>query len=159
MDNRTPKQRRQIMQAVKTKNTAPEITVRSALHALGYRFRLHRNDLPGKPDIVLPRHKKAIFVHGCFWHAHDCPKGRPPKSRLDYWLPKLEKNVQRDKTNIEQLAALGWDVLVIWQCEVREADFLAAKLQNFVDNPKTRSTSSSSGAILNQGDINHPEGL
>ena len=101
------------------------MVVRRLLHAMGYRYRLHRKDLPGKPDIVLPGHRTVIFVHGCFWHSHDCPKGLPPKSNLDYWLPKLEQNASRDKRKIEQLRSLGWHVVVIWQCELREVDTLA----------------------------------
>lgn len=131
MDTRSPEQRRRIMQSVKSKDTGPEMRVRRLLHAMGYRFRLHRKDLPGKPDIVLPRYRTAIFVHGCFWHAHGCPKGRPPKSRLEYWLPKLERNVERDRTKIEQLESLGWRVLVVWQCETKDADALAERLRAF----------------------------
>jgi len=121
------------MQAVKSKNTGPERIVRSLLHAMGYRFRLHRKDLPGKPDIVLPSRKKAIFVHGCFWHWHGCQKGRLPKSRLDYWLPKFEENVKRDRTKIAQLESLGWQTLVVWQCETKNLEALASRLQEFVD--------------------------
>ena len=124
------------MQAVKSKNTGPEIVVRRMLHALGYRFRLHRKDLPGSPDIVLPSRKRAIFVHGCFWHAHGCAKGRPPKSRSNYWLPKLARNVQRDRTKKEQLESLGWDVLVVWQCQVEDDATLARRLQDFVGQPR-----------------------
>jgi len=131
------------MQAVKAKNTGPEITVRRALHALGYRFRLHRKDLPGKPDIVLPGRKKAIFVHGCFWHGHGCAKGQPPKSRLDYWLPKLEQNIERDRMKKEQLELQGWSVLVVWQCELGDAEALVRKLQHFVEEWGSASTSSS----------------
>ena len=107
--------------------------VRQLLHAMGYRFRLHRKDLPGRPDIVLPKYRKVILVHGCFWHAHGCPKGQPPKSRPEYWLPKLERNVERDRTTREQLESLGWRVLVVWQCETVDPENLAAKLQDFVD--------------------------
>lgn len=133
MDTRTPDQRRRIMQAVKSSNTAPEIKVRQLLHSLGHRFRLHRKDLPGRPDIVLPKHRRIIFVHGCFWHAHGCPKGQPPKSRHDYWMPKLEANVNRDQTKIKQLQQLGWNVLVVWQCETTNVDTLRLRLQSFVD--------------------------
>lgn len=133
MDTRSTEQRRRIMQAVKSKNTGPEMKVRRLLHAMGYRFRLHRKDLPGKPDIVLPKHRKAIFVHGCFWHSHGCPKGQPPKSRFDYWLPKLERNAMRDREKIEQLEKLGWRVLVVWQCEIKDTDVLAKRLSTFVD--------------------------
>lgn len=135
MDTRTPEQRRRIMQSVKQKNTKPELVVRQVLHRLGYRFRLHRKDLPGCPDIVLPRHRKAIFVHGCFWHWHGCPKGQLPKSRLDYWLPKLQGNVNRDRTKIEQIESLGWNVLRVWQCEIGNLDELAVRLEAFVSKP------------------------
>jgi len=120
------------MQSVKSKDTGPELVVRRLLHATGYRFRLHRKDLPGRPDIVLPRYKKIIFVHGCFWHHHGCPKGQFPKSRLDYWVPKLQENVKRDRTKIEQLESLGWKVLVVWQCETKDVATLTARLQDFV---------------------------
>jgi len=107
--------------------------VRRALHAMGYRYRLHCKDLPGKPDIVFRGRKKAIFVHGCFWHRHGCPKGQLPKSRLDYWRPKLEANVARDRAKIEELKEGGWRVLVVWQCETRDTDTLATRLVEFVD--------------------------
>lgn len=135
MDTRTPDQRRRIMQSVKSKDTKPELVVRRLLHRLGYRFRLHRKDLPGRPDIVLPRHRKAIFVHGCFWHWHGCPKGQLPKSRLDYWLPKLERNVVRDSTNVEQLESLGWKVHVVWQCETTDLGSLEARMEAFIGRP------------------------
>lgn len=134
MDTRSPEQRRQIMQAVKAKNTTPEIAVRRVLHRLGYRFRIHRRDLPGKPDIVLPKHRTVIFVHGCFWHAHCCAKGRPPKSNLDYWLPKLQENVRRDRAKVEQLESLGWRVVTIWQCETGDPEILADRIPNLVED-------------------------
>lgn len=143
MDTRSPEQRRRIMQAVKSRDTAPEMKVRRLLHALGFRFRLHRRDLPGTPDIVLPRWRKAIFVHGCFWHAHGCAKGLPPKSRSDYWLPKLEQNVVRDRTKREQLESRGWQVLVVWQCETNDIDALADRLLDFVDGPHSAIDTSS----------------
>ena len=121
------------MQAVRSKDTAPEMMVRHLLHWLGYRFRLHRKDLPGRPDIVFPRHRKIIFVHGCFWRAHSCPKGQRLKSRQDYWLPKLEANVNRDRSKIAEFERIGWVVLVIWQCETKDTDSLALRLQAFVD--------------------------
>jgi DNA mismatch endonuclease (patch repair protein) len=133
MDTRSPEQRRRIMQSVGSKNTGPELTVRRLLHAMGYRFRLYRADLPGHPDIVLPRRRKAIFVHGCFWHAHDCSKGRSPKSRLEYWLPKLAKNAFRDRTKMEQLESLGWSAIVVWQCETGDLRALSTRLRAFVE--------------------------
>jgi DNA mismatch endonuclease, patch repair protein len=123
------------MQAVKTKDTGPEIAVRRLLHRLGYRYRLHRKDLPGRPDIVFPGRKKAIFVHGCFWHAHDCAKGRAPKSRLEYWGPKLARNVARDAENVAALRTLGWTILTVWQCELHETKALERRLRTFLDEP------------------------
>lgn len=136
VDTRSPEQRRRIMQSVKTKNTGPELTVRRALFAAGYRFRLHRKDLPGSPDIVLPGRKKVIFVHGCFWHGHGCAKGRASKSRLDYWGPKLKANKDRDSRNRNALTKLGWDVLTLWQCELSDLDALNMRLQTFLGAPK-----------------------
>lgn len=136
------------MQSVKSKNTGPELVVRRLLHGMGYRYRLHRGDLPGKPDIVFVSRRKAIFVHGCFWHGHDCPKGRLPKSRLDYWQSKLDKNMVRDRTKTEQLKSLGWSVLVIWQCETVDTEALAVRLQDFVGDRDMRSTSSSGRARI-----------
>ncbi len=133
MDTRTPEQRRRIMQAVKSKDTKPEMLVRRLLHGMGYRYRLHRKDLPGRPDIAFVSRRKAIFVHGCFWHGHGCSKGRLPKSRLDYWQPKLDENMRRDRIKQEQLEEMGWRVLVVWQCEIADIDILAKRLQYFVD--------------------------
>ena len=108
------------MSSVKSKNTGPELRVRSVLHRHGLRFRLHRKDLPGSPDIVLPKYKTVIFVHGCFWHGHDCSKGRRPSSNQNFWNKKLNNNIQRDKVNYTSLQELGWDVKVIWECSVSE---------------------------------------
>ena len=129
------------MQAVRGKDTGPELTVRRLLHGMGYRYRIHRKDLPGKPDLVFPAQRKAIFVHGCFWHAHGCRFGQPPKSRLTYWLPKLERNKQRDAENTAQLEALGWKVLTTWECETKDHDALVGKLTAFLsDEQELRST-------------------
>ena len=138
MDTRTPEQRRQIMRAVKTRDTGPELTVRRLLHSLGYRYRVHRKDLPGKPDVAFLSRRKAIFVHGCFWHGHDCPKGRLPKSRLHYWEPKLNGNKERDGRKEEELRAMGWNVLVIWECETTDLDTLALRLRDFLGSRKAR---------------------
>jgi DNA mismatch endonuclease (patch repair protein) len=132
-DTRTPEQRRRIMQSVKTKDTGPEWVVRRILHGLGYRYRLHRQDLPGSPDIVFPTRRKAIFVHGCFWHGHGCVKGRGAKSRTEYWTPKIENNRARDERNLNELNALGWNVLVLWQCELTNIPELTERLLQFVD--------------------------
>jgi DNA mismatch endonuclease (patch repair protein) len=133
MDTRTPEQRRRIMQAVKQKNTGPELAVRKLLYSHGYRYRLHRRDLPGRPDIALGPKHKAIFVHGCFWHGHDCPKGQLPKSKLNYWGPKIEANKERDRRNQRELEELGWDVMTIWQCELANTQALWVRIQEFVE--------------------------
>lgn len=133
MDTRSPEQRSRIMASVRTANTGPEWTVRRLLHASGYRYRLHSRSLPGKPDIVFSAKRKAIFVHGCFWHSHDCSKGRPPKSRLDYWEPKLQANRARDARNLAELEALGWQTLTVWQCETKDSDTLLKQLTEFLD--------------------------
>lgn len=121
--------RSRIMKAVGQKNTRPEMIVRRILHALGYRFRLHRRDLPGSPDIVLPKHRTAIFVHGCFWHRHPgCKKTTTPKTRQEYWLTKFEANIERDRRKVKELEALGWKAAVIWECETENDDFIRKKL-------------------------------
>lgn len=134
VDTRTPEKRRRIMQAVRTKHTGPEKAVRRALFAAGYRFRLHRRDLPGSPDIVFPGRQKAIFVHGCFWHGHDCRKGWPPKSRTEYWGPKLDSNRTRDTRNLKLLNDLGWRVEVVWQCELTSLESVMERLIAFLEN-------------------------
>jgi DNA mismatch endonuclease, patch repair protein len=138
VDTRTPAQRRKIMLSVGTKNTGPELVVRQILTDLGYRYRLHRKDLPGSPDIAFLGRKKAIFVHGCFWHGHECQKGRAPKSRLEYWGPKLEANRQRDEKKSKELQSLGWSVLTIWQCEIAETGELSQSLVDFLGKPPSR---------------------
>jgi DNA mismatch endonuclease (patch repair protein) len=126
-------QRSKVMRAVRSENTKPEMIVRRMLHALGYRFRLHRRDLPGKPDIVLPRHRKIIFVHGCFWHQHpNCKDADRPQSNADYWNRKLDRNVQRDQEHMSTLQALSWKVLVVWTCETKNAAQLQQKLEAFM---------------------------
>jgi DNA mismatch endonuclease (patch repair protein) len=131
-DTLTPADRSRQMRLVRSLNTRPEVAVRRILFSMGYRFRLRPTALPGKPDIVFPGRKKAIFVHGCFWHRHpNC--GRLPKSRLDYWLPKLEANARRDRKNRRALNRLGWRVLVIWECQVKRSDRLASRLRRFLD--------------------------
>lgn len=135
-DHVTPERRSFIMSQVGTKNTKPEMVVRRALHRLGYRYRLHRKDLPGSPDIVFPGCRKAVFVHGCFWHGHGCRWGKLPKSRPDYWQPKIDANRERDSRNIRALNASGWDVLVVWQCELKEPGTTLDKLVAFLDSKR-----------------------
>lgn len=136
VDTRTKEQRRKIMQAVKGRDTGPEWDVRRLLHRAGYRYRLHARNLPGTPDIVFPARRKAIFVHGCFWHGHECRIGQPPKSRLDYWGAKIAANRNRDARKQAELVALGWSVLVIWQCKIKDLDALESQLWAFLGRPK-----------------------
>lgn len=132
MDTFTPADRSALMRRIQGKNTGPELAVRSILHRLGYRFRLHRSDLPGRPDIVLPKHRKAILVHGCFWHGHTCRLGAKPKSNEAYWLPKIARNRARDARNLEALASLGWKVLELWECEIRRGESLEDRISAFM---------------------------
>lgn len=120
------------MASVGTKDTKPEMALRRALFALGYRYRLHSRHLPGRPDLVFPARKKAIFVHGCFWHGHGCRWGRLPKSRPEYWEPKIEANKDRDTRSLAGLAALGWSALVVWQCELREIERVIERVEEFL---------------------------
>lgn len=129
-------ERSERMGRVRGKDTKPELVVRRMLHAMGYRYRLHAKDLPGRPDIAFRGRKKAIFVHGCFWHRHPdptCKLSRLPKTRLDFWLPKLEGNRKRDETNVERLEAMGWDVLLVWECELGDREQVKNKLRAFLE--------------------------
>ena len=133
MDHVGKARRSEIMSSIRSNDTQPEKAVRSLIHRMGYRFRLHVNTLPGKADIVLPRHRKVVFVHGCFWHAHaHCSKGRPPRSNLSFWLPKLTANRKRDRRAVSNLRRQGWDVLVVWQCQLRQPEALKAALRRFL---------------------------
>jgi len=134
MDVLTKEQRSYCMSRIRKTDTKPELVVRSIVHRLGYRFRLYRKDLPGCPDIVLPRHRKVIFVHGCWWHRHNCKLGkRKPKTRIDYWIPKLQGNKERHKKNLRKLRKLGWKVLTIWECQTRKPEKLVQKLVKFLE--------------------------
>lgn len=133
MDVFSKEKRTQIMSRISDKNTMPEKLVRSLLHNLGFRFRLHRKDLPGKPDITLPKYKKVIFVHGCFWHGHKgCSRSKRPISNVDFWNKKLDKNIARDKANVIALKKACWGVLIVWACEVNDTNKLKAKLLSFL---------------------------
>jgi len=132
-DHVSKEKRSEIMKRIRGKNTTPELIVRKLVYSLGYRYRLHGKNLPGKPDLVFSGRKKVIFVHGCFWHYHTCKKGKPPKSNLDYWLPKLEENRRRDTYNQELITSIGWEFLVIWQCQIRDTDTLKKTIVAFLE--------------------------
>ncbi len=139
MDKITPERRSWNMGRIHSANTKPELTVRSLLHRMGYRFRLHRKDLPGKPDIVLPKYKTVVFVHGCFWHRHaDCQYAYTPKSRVDFWETKFQKNIERDEKTRTALESIGWKVLVIWECELSNIESVADKLVKNICNRRNK---------------------
>lgn len=120
------------MRRIRSKGMRPELAVRSMVHKMGYRFRLHRKDLPGKPDLVFAGRRKVIFVHGCFWHAHDCKTAHRPKSNADYWGVKLKRNAARDKKSLAALMAQGWKPLVIWECELKKSAATGARIGKFL---------------------------
>jgi DNA mismatch endonuclease, patch repair protein len=129
----TPELRSRIMRAVKGADTAPEMAVRSIVHRLGFRFRLHRKDLPGKPDLVFPRLRKIIFVHGCFWHGHTCARGaRMPKANAAYWQGKIGRNAARDAQHLLALKDAGWRVAILWECELKDPAKLQKRLERFL---------------------------
>lgn len=133
-----PEQRRRLMGRVKATNSKPEMQVRRLAHALGYRFRLHVRELPGTPDLIFPRHRKAIFVHGCFWHRHtDCYRATMPKTRADYWQRKFADNVERDARRLRELKGMGWRVLVVWECETNDLPRLRRRLGAFLAGVRT----------------------
>lgn len=138
MDNLTPELRSRHMRGVRREHTKPEMIVRRIAHAMGYRFRLHRKDLPGSPDLVFPRLKKTIFVHGCFWHGHDgCRYATVPKTRTEWWLAKVAKNQERDALAIARLSELGWEAKVVWECETRKPAELPKRIGSFLKNDWT----------------------
>lgn len=129
------------MRRIRSKDTKPELAVRRVAHAMGFRYRLHRTDLPGKPDLVFPGRRKVVFVHGCFWHQHPdaaCTDARLPKSRQEYWLPKLARNSARDRENVSALERLGWHVLTIWECETTDRARLEQLLKEFLNGASGR---------------------
>lgn len=132
-DKFDPEKRSEIMSCIKGKDTKPEKIVRSLLHKMGYRFRLHVKELPGKPDIVLPRHKKIILVHGCFWHGHlNCKRASRPANNSEFWNRKIDSNIARDEENLKKLRCQGWEVLVVWQCQTGDIEALRKKLIKFM---------------------------
>ena len=127
------------MRAVKSKDTGAEMTVRRLVHRLGYRYRLHGRGLPGMPDLVFPGRRAVIFVHGCFWHQHECPRGdRVPKTRREYWAPKLRRNRERDLSHQERLRTQGWRVLVVWECETRDKTRTGDRIKSFLEGAPNR---------------------
>ena len=136
MDNTDPATRSAVMSRIRSRDTKPEMAVRRALHAAGLRYRLHRKDLPGRPDLVFPSRRVALFVHGCFWHQHGCHLSHAPASRLEYWGPKLRRNKERDAENTAALEAAGWTVMQIWECDTRKPEALlelANRLHTYKD--------------------------
>lgn len=137
MDILTRNERSEIMRRVRSKDTRPEMSVRRMVYRMGYRYRLHDRRLPGSPDLVFRSRSKIIFVHSCFWHRHpdpQCRLARLPKSRLDFWIPKLEGNRERDLRNLELLRRSGWTVLVVWECSLRDADAVAQEISEFLES-------------------------
>ena len=133
MDTASPEKRSWIMRQVKGRDTSPEKIVRSLLHRMGYRFRLQRDDLPGKPDIVLPRFKTVVFVNGCFWHRHSgCKRATTPATNVDYWQTKFARNVARDARNQAELEKMGWRVLIVWECELKDKTTLEKRLDDYL---------------------------
>lgn len=138
MDVFSKEKRSLIMSRIGGKNTKPELIVRSLLHRMGYRFRLHRKDLPGQPDITLPRHNKVIFVHGCFWHGHEgCKRAGRPSTNRAFWDAKLDRNIERDRNNYRLLIEKGWEVLVVWACEIKDMAELQHKLEVFLEHDRS----------------------
>lgn len=133
MDTVSREKRTEIMRAIRGVDTRPEMTVRRLAHRLGYRYRLHRRDLPGSPDLVFPSRRKVVFVHGCFWHGHDCRANRLPKTRPDYWASRFAKNKERDARKLRELEAAGWSVLTLWECELRDPVAIGVRLRRFLD--------------------------
>ncbi len=135
----SPEFRRRVMQQVKSVDTGPEMIVRRLLFSLGYRYRLHGKKLPGKPDLVFAGRRKVVFVHGCFWHGHDCKRGaRIPATRAEYWTAKVIRNKDRDARNASSLEQAGWDVLTVWECELKDRVVLAERLTHFLGDPRFR---------------------
>ena len=132
MDNLTPEERSAQMARIRSKDTKPEMFVRRLVHRIGYRYRLHRKDLPGKPDLVFGPRRKVIFVHGCFWHGHDCNLGRIPKTRVDFWEAKIHTNRRRDEAHLVKLREAGWESLVIWECQLRNVYDLENRIRKFL---------------------------
>lgn len=133
-DSLTQEKRSWLMSRVRQRDTKPEMLVRRLVHSMGWRFRLHSKELPGRPDLVFPRLRKVIFIHGCFWHRHDCKKATTPKSNEDYWHKKFAENVERDNKALAELKRMGWGSMVVWECKTRDIDALIASLSAFLSD-------------------------
>lgn len=136
VDTVTPKRRSEIMSNIRAKGMKPEMAVRRLVHSMGYRYRLHRKDLPGKPDLSFPSRRKVIFIHGCFWHRHAdpaCKISRLPQSNKEYWWPKLERNAVRDSEHVSKLGELGWETLTLWECEIERNISLQQRIRKFLE--------------------------
>jgi len=133
IDTLSKEERSERMAKIRSRDTKPELQVRKIIHGMGYRYRLHRRDLPGTPDIVFPSRKKVVFIHGCFWHRHtNCKIGHIPKTKQEFWIHKLEENAKRDQINIKKLKSLGWESLVIWECQIKHTDQIIEKIRQFL---------------------------
>jgi DNA mismatch endonuclease (patch repair protein) len=134
-------ERSRIMRAIKGRDTAPEMTVRRLIFSMGYRYRLHQKDLPGKPDLVFPTRRKVIFVHGCFWHGHDCRRGaRVPKTNREYWERKIARNRERDGQHYTDLKQAGWAVLILWECQIRDREVCVERIKEFLEKDQNLAT-------------------
>ena len=154
VDTLSPQRRSWNMSRIKGKNTKPEMTVRSLLHRMGYRFRLHRKYLPGVPDIVLPKYKTVIFVHGCFWHRHSgCKLAYNPKTRVEFWQKKFRDNVKRDQLNIEKLEDMGWSTQIIWECEIKNLNKLEKRIELMLPSGKLIQRSVMQGQVESKHDF------
>lgn len=134
VDTLTRNQRSWLMSQVRQKNTKPEMVVRRVLHSMGFRYRLHSRQLPGRPDLVFSKLKRVIFVHGCYWHRHDCKRATVPSSNVQYWTKKFAENVARDNKVISELTNLGWKPMIVWECQTRDADSLVSSLLAFLQD-------------------------
>lgn len=142
MDKLSPEKRSWNMSRIRSQNTKPELQIRKALHGMGFRYRLHDKKLPGSPDLVFPKHKAIIFVHGCFWHRHGCKLTTTPTTREDFWEAKFKANTERDKKNIQELQDTGWRVMVVWECKLKDSNKidLFEKIRNFLHNKNNTAT-------------------
>lgn len=150
-DNISPAQRSRNMRRIRGKDTVPEILVRRLVHGMGIRYRLHRKDLPGTPDLVFTSRRKVIFVHGCFWHQHNCSRGKRPSSNVKFWDAKLEGNLQRDKADVSSLKEKGWRVLIVWECEIKEPAKLSRRIESFLKDDRHSHEKNSSLTSMQSG--------